>query len=840
MSIHFLGVRHHGPGCAHSVAAALAELRPDCVLIEGPPEADALIPYALHEEIKPPVALLVYMPEDPQQAVFYPFADFSPEWQALRYGVREKVPTRFIDLPQALRLKARAAPAAQAEPAGVPAALDSAPDASAEMPAGALQGERADEGAGDTSATGATTQAKARGQAQEPSEPSHENSEIDAQAGADTRIDVDAEDESDESFESSPEGDPLSALAEAAGYSDADTWWEHLVEERRDSLALFAAIAELMRATRQDDAGQWIPPKGVTEARREAHMRQMLRAAHKEGFARIAVICGAFHVPALAREDIKQKDDAALLKGLPKVKTAATWVPWSYGRLTYASGYGAGIHAPGWYEHLWRHPEKAGMRWLMDAAHLLRKNDLEASSAHVIEAVRLADTLAALRERPRAGLSELTESVRAVFCGDSEAPLQLIARDLLVADRLGHVPASMPMLPLPRDVEAQQKRLRLAARADRTGMDLDLREPAHLEKSIFLHRLALLGIPWGKTETVRGKSGTFHELWQHTWEPEFSIKLIEANIWGGTVEAATTRHALHRAGAAENLPQLTALVEQVLLADLKQSIGGVMAALDGMSARTSDLGLMLGALPPLANVLRYGNVRGTDVSALGQVVDGLVTRAAIALPPGTQNLNDEAAAELFPKLTAADHAVRLTQSEPLAQTWTSALTALANAGSSHPLLAGRACRILLDQGHWPAEEAARRLALVCSNPHAANGAALGAANWIEGFLQGSGSLLVHQDALFAIIDQWVAGLDAALFQELLPLLRRTFGAFDAAEKQRIYERATQPVGAGASHAVENTAADLDEARAALMLPTLYRLYGIAPPAAASSPGASHE
>ena len=41
------------------------------------------------------------------------------------------------------------------------------------------------------------------------------------------------------------------------------------------------------------------------------------------------------------------KDDAALLKGLPKAKVAATWVPWTYGRLATASGYGAGVSSPG-------------------------------------------------------------------------------------------------------------------------------------------------------------------------------------------------------------------------------------------------------------------------------------------------------------------------------------------------------------------------------------------------------------------------------------------------------------------------------------------------------------
>ena len=41
-----LGIRHHGPGSARSVAAALDAIQPQAVLVEGPPDADALIPLA--------------------------------------------------------------------------------------------------------------------------------------------------------------------------------------------------------------------------------------------------------------------------------------------------------------------------------------------------------------------------------------------------------------------------------------------------------------------------------------------------------------------------------------------------------------------------------------------------------------------------------------------------------------------------------------------------------------------------------------------------------------------------------------------------------------------------
>ena len=94
MSVHLFGVRHHGPGCARSLAEALAALAPDCILVEGPPEADALARFAGHADLVPPVALLLYAPADPQRAVFYPFAEFSPEWQALRYASEHGIDLR--------------------------------------------------------------------------------------------------------------------------------------------------------------------------------------------------------------------------------------------------------------------------------------------------------------------------------------------------------------------------------------------------------------------------------------------------------------------------------------------------------------------------------------------------------------------------------------------------------------------------------------------------------------------------------------------------------------------------------------------------------------------------
>jgi len=80
--VSYFGIRHHGPGSAASLLQALQELKPAAVLIEGPADASALLPLLARPEMQPPVALLCYPEDDPAATSFWPFAEFSPEYQA--------------------------------------------------------------------------------------------------------------------------------------------------------------------------------------------------------------------------------------------------------------------------------------------------------------------------------------------------------------------------------------------------------------------------------------------------------------------------------------------------------------------------------------------------------------------------------------------------------------------------------------------------------------------------------------------------------------------------------------------------------------------------------------
>jgi hypothetical protein len=762
-SVHIFGVRHHGPGSARSLRESLVVLSPDCLLVEGPPDAEEVLSFAIHAEMKPPVALLIYDPEKPQRSVYYPFAIFSPEWQAIEFGLSAKVPVRFMDLPQNIQIgmAAEAEATHAAQPPGEIAEEESAGTMETETAPSVLQINQ----------------------------------------------------------------DPLAHLARAAGYSDSERWWEHMVEHRQDGKDIFGAVLEAMTALREaaiQSSLQKLEPK--REALREAHMRQKIREAQKEGFQRIAVICGAWHAPALAKFP-PAKEDAALLKGLPKRKVVATWIPWTYGRLAFASGYGAGIESPGWYDFLWNLKRRDGNRvathWLTKVARLLRKEDLDASSASVIEAVRLAESLASMRGRPLPGLPEMNEATQTVLCFGDALPLQLIAAKLIVSDRLGEIPGATPMVPLAQDLAREQKRLRLPPEAAQRQLDLDLRKPNELDRSRLLHRLNLLGVPWGKQQRQRGaQKGTFHELWAVQWQPEFAVALIEAGIWGATIPSAADAKVRSEADAAPDLPALTSLLNSALLADLPEAAGHLMSRLQAIAAVANDVMHLMGALPPLANIVRYGSVRQTDATMVSGIANGLVARICIGLPGACGSLNEEAAEEMFGKILECHAAVALLQNADHTTAWNGVLLQLVDSSNLHGLIAGRACRLLLEAQEFDGAKAARRLGLALSP---ANAPAQSAA-WVDGFLRNSGVLLLHDETLWRVLDDWVTTLSPDHFIAALPLLRRTFSTFQAAERRqmgaRVANGSTRIVPASA------TAEDFDEMRANKTLPILAQLLGL--------------
>lgn len=111
------------------------------------------------------------------------------------------------------------------------------------------------------------------------------------------------------------------------------------------------------------------------------------------------------------------------------------------------------------------------------------------------------------------------------------------------------------------------------------------------------------------------------------------------------------------------------------------------------------------------------------------------------------------------------------------------------------LIRGRAVRLLLDDGQLAEDETARLMGLALS-PGAPPA---DAAAWIEGFVggaSGAGTLLVHDERLLGLVDAWLAGVAPEAFTGVLPLLRRTFSAYEPGARRTLGELVRRGTGTG--------------------------------------------
>jgi hypothetical protein len=223
--------------------------------------------------------------------------------------------------------------------------------------------------------------------------------------------------------------------------------------------------------------------------------------------------------------------------------------------------------------------------------------------------------------------------------------------------------------------------------------------------------------------------------------------------------------------------------------------------------------------------MRYGDVRATDTSALEEVATSLLVRIEAALPAAVTGLGDEAADALRDRVEEVHAATALMSAERRTE-WLDTVERLTHRADLHGLLAGRFVRLLADAQLLDRDETARRLERALS----VGSTPADKASWIEGFLAGGGLLLVHDPVLLRTLDAWLASLRPEEFVNVLPLVRRTFGEFEAAERRQLAHQIRRLDGTGSSvTAASSEWSEIDVARAAPAVATVARLLGLPVP-----------
>jgi hypothetical protein len=230
----------------------------------------------------------------------------------------------------------------------------------------------------------------------------------------------------------------------------------------------------------------------------------------------------------------------------------------------------------------------------------------------------------------------------------------------------------------------------------------------------------------------------------------------------------------------------------------------------------------MAALPPLARVARYGDVRKTPTERLRPVIDGLFERILVGIPLACAALDDDAAAEMVEAMSQLQHAIDLLERTDEREEWLATLAALTARDAVHPLVRGYCSRLLVEQQRLSDVELGRLSSLALSPAVAAEQAAA----WLTGLLRGSGLVLVHHDAVWSALDRWLAGLASERFPAMLPLVRRAFAGFSPAERRAMGEKIARMAPGESRPIARDDERPIDLDRASQVLPVFAKILGV--------------
>jgi hypothetical protein len=749
----------------------LSRVQPEVVLIEGLTDATELIADITRKGTKPPIAILAYTDSLPVRTLVYPLATYSPEYQALAWAKENDARAKFMDLPSELFLGLQDVEFELLEKSR------KAAEEKAKVPPLPL-GEGRGEGVSPTAKpSDPHPNPLPRGEGIDPTDPAA----IDPAAA----------------HAPEPRGSLYERFAELAGESDYETYWERHYEHNGSVDSYRLAALEFGRSLREveEDAPRWRAENIV----REAYMRRRIVETIEEGHRpeKIVAVCGAFHAPVLTGEFPVMTDEE--LASLRKRTSKLTLMPYSYFKLSSQSGYGAGNLAPAYFELLWQALDAGDLHelpltYLSRVARHVREGGTHRSTAEVIEGVRLARTLSAMKNGLAPTLRDLRDAaVTLIGHGELTTVKEALAR-VDVGTSIGELPKGVSQTSIQSDFEREMARLKLEKfkTTVKQELALDLRENRQakteeaafldLARSSFLHRLRVLEVPFATQVSARQQSATWAERWNVQWSPESEIALVEAVLLGETVELATAYKFKNVLEKCVSIAEAAAMVKDACQCGLMLSMEAARRRLQELASGSSEFTGVAHAANQLGIVARYGDVRKFDPAPLLPLVEELFVQGSLALFPAA-NCDNEAAKGM---LVGIDELNKVCLEfhdrvdEPL---WVSKLQKLADSDDRNPLLSGYACSILLERGLIANDDLAREVSRRISPGVPAD---LGA-GWFEGLSRRNRYALLARQPLWEQLASYVASLDDEQFRRALVFLRRAFGGFSANEKRHIAE-----------------------------------------------------
>ncbi len=594
---------------------------------------------------------------------------------------------------------------------------------------------------------------------------------------------------------------------EAVTGENHDTFWERNFEQAGDYHAACNTFGRELRASVRDD-----PRQTAETVVREAYMKRVIAGAVGEGVPaeKIFCVCGAFHVEGLL--SCAPMGDAELA-ALPSADSTATLMPYSYYRLSTRSGYGAGNRAPAYFHLLWDAMNGGGLEgaaraYLVKLAAAHRKAGNLVSSAEVIEAARLAETLRQLRGGAYPCLQDLRDAAVATMGHGNFSELAVAFAGTEIGTEIGFLPEGVSRTSVQKDFYRQLKRLRLERfrSAELQRLDLDLRERLNvkseeaalldLRRSFFLHRLRVLGVHFGRALPSRQDRANWGEYWELRWTPEIEIEVVESALLGDTIQDAASFALKERGENAAAISEAAAIFQDAFLCGMPGAAAHALTVLQALSVDAAALTDVAAAAERLSLVVRYGDLRRFDAAPVVPLIQQLYLRACLTLEDAC--ICDAKAARAVTEAMDRLGGLPLNHDFLDADAWISLLERISDRDDLNTRCSGFAMAALLERGAADEALLARELSRRLSPGVPAE---LGA-GWFEGLASKNRYALIARLSLWRHLSDYLDSLDEPAFRRALVFLRRAFSDFSPSEKSDIAENLGEVWGLNARQAAE--------------------------------------
>ncbi len=490
-----LPVRHHSPACAFHVKKVMEEYRPSIVLIEGPENANELIPVMVHPDTAAPFAIYYsyydkagqLSEEKEHYKCYYPFLDYSPELVALRTANALGIPAAFADLSYA----------------GILAASQ-----------------------------------KGRGLRKKEEKNNYNDDYLLSRNEYIQKLCEKAHLRSFDEF--------WEKYFEIGGISrESENWFSDLL------LYCIQARENTPEEVSRDDGSRARGihmAESVLQVISEGFQRVLVVTGGFHTPSLSALLQDDTFISGLRKKKPEKTK---------KVEQSVYLLPYSMEAADALNGYASGMPYPAFYQQIWEKlyefPEdcyrQTVLDFLVSCGKEARRKEGNISTYDEICATRMADGLSLLRGKKQPGAYELFDAVLSSYVkGEctiaTDTPMQILRKNM-TGNAVGKLCGQAAVPPIVQNFEDQCRLFSL-----KTGSTLETEitlslfsSDRHRKMSSFFHRMLFLNTAYARRlkgpNLQRQKDrNLIREIWRYKWSAQVNAALIDVSVYGATIEEA--------------------------------------------------------------------------------------------------------------------------------------------------------------------------------------------------------------------------------------------------------------------------------------------------------------